>query len=326
MGDVLDAVRESCARVAQRARFVHIDRPRLCELARELGRLPAPAPGLDPVHHHVGDPDDTLAYVITLDALNFGSGWFPYLRKRPGLSGYFTVATSLRDRFEAAGAWSAAELAGITPAVCADVLGQDLSVPEVAELMALFAEALRDLGRWLEGRFDGSCAAAVEEAGGSAARLVELLAEMPFYRDVARYHELSVPFFKRAQLTAADLAAAFHGCGWGRFRDLDRLTIFADNLVPHVLRREGVLRYEPDLARRIDAEELVPAGSEEEVEIRAAAVHAVELCVAEIAAAGGPGLPGGARTARELDQLLWRRGQRPDMKAHPRHRTRSTYY
>ncbi len=41
---------------------------------------------------------------------------------------------------------------------------------------------------------------------------------------------------------AADLAAAFRGQGPGRFRDLDRLTLFADNLVPHVLRREGVLR------------------------------------------------------------------------------------
>jgi hypothetical protein len=325
MGDVLDAVRESCARVAERARFVRIEARRLRELARELAGTPAPEPGLDPVHHHVGGPDATLAYVVTLDALNFGSGWFPHLRKRPGLSGYFTVANSLRERFETRGPWSAAELARATPALCAEVLGQDRSVPEVAELMGLFAEALRQLGGWLTERHAGRFAGPVEEADGSAARLVQLLAEMPFYRDVARYRELTVPFFKRAQLTAADLAAAFHGRGPGAFRDLDRLTIFADNLVPHVLRREGVLRYEPGLARRIDAGELLEAGCEEEVEIRALAVHAVELCVAEIAAAGGPAR-GGPGSARELDQLLWRRGQRPDMKAHPRHRTRCTFY
>jgi len=50
-------------------------------------------------------------YVITLDAINFGSGWFPYVEKRPGLSGYFTVAHALREHFEARGPWSAAELA-----------------------------------------------------------------------------------------------------------------------------------------------------------------------------------------------------------------------
>ncbi len=38
-------------------------------------------------------------------------------------------------------------------------------------------------------------------------------------------------FYKRAQIVASDLALA----GVARFADLDRLTIFADNLVPHVL-------------------------------------------------------------------------------------------
>ena len=56
-------------------------------------------------------------------------------------------------------------------------------------------------------------------------------------------------FFKRAQLVPSDLALA----GMARFRDLDRLTIFADNLVPHVLRVDGVLVYDPRLAARIDA-------------------------------------------------------------------------
>ena len=42
----------------------------------------------------------------------------------------------------------------------------------------------------------------------------------------------------------SDLALA----GIVRFRDLDRLTIFADNLVPHVLRCDGVLVYDPRLA------------------------------------------------------------------------------
>ena len=42
---------------------------------------------------------------------------------------------------------------------------------------------------------------------------------------------LPTPFFKRAQITPNDLALA----GVAEFDDLDRLTIFADNLVPHVL-------------------------------------------------------------------------------------------
>jgi hypothetical protein len=151
--------------------------------------------------------------------------------------------------------------------------------------------------------------------------MVRLLSAMPYFDDVAQYRDKRVPFFKRAQLTAADLALVFDGQGWGRFDDLAELTIFADNLVPHVLRMDGVLRYDADLAARIDREQLIPAGSIEEVEIRAGALHAVELMVAELRGVGRPA------TAMSIDFLLWNRGQQPQYKlAKPRHRTRSVFY
>jgi hypothetical protein len=189
--------------------------------------------------------------------------------------------------------------------------------------MGLYARALGELGSFLIGRYRGRFSGPVAEAEGCAARLVEILASMPFYRDVAEYCGLAVPFYKRAQLTAADLAATFGGRGYGRFRDLDQLTCFADNLVPHVLRREGALVYAPELAERIDAGELIEAGSPEEVEIRAGAVHAVELCVQALR---GRGRAHADVTAQRLDCVLWNRGQRPELKAHPRHRTRTFSY
>lgn len=317
--DVFARIREACALVMQGARFVRIDAGGLATLASGLEGAPGPASHLDPARSRLRDPAATLAFVITLDAINFGSGWFPVLRKRPGCSGYFTIAGALEERFVDRGAWSAAELRALSAADCARLFGQE---PDgaVAELMELFARALRDLGEFLGQGYGDRFEGPVEEADGSAARLVGILERMPFYRDVARYDGLEVPFYKRAQLTAADLAAAFRGRGHGRFDDLARLTLFADNLVPHVLRREGVLLYTEDLARRIDDGRLVAAGSREEVEIRAGAVHAVELLVAELGRRGAP------TTAQALDYALWNRGQRPELKAHPRHRTRSTFY
>jgi hypothetical protein len=229
------------------------------------------------------------------------------------------VATALRERFDARGAWSASELAALGADACADVLGQR-DAPGAAELMELFARALRDLGRFLLDGFGGRFEGPVEAAGGSAERLVRVLAGMPLYRDVARYGELEVPFYKRAQITCADLALAFGGAGWGAFRDLGELTLFADNLVPHVLRRSGALRYAPELQARIDREELLPSGSPEEVEIRAVALHAVERLSAACGERGFEVRPA------TLDQILWSRGQAPEIKAAPRHRTRCTYY
>ncbi|MFP8880470.1 MAG: queuosine salvage family protein [Myxococcota bacterium] len=317
--DFFEKIRSGCAAVVDRARWVRIDADALETLASEMSSGPPP-PQINPAIHYVGEPEATVAFILCLDAINFGSGYFPYLVKRPGLSGYFTVASSLKELWEDTGALDARQLAGLSAADCARIIGQDLAVPEVAELMGLFARALNDMGHFLSDQFGGDPTGPIAYAGGSAGRLAELLAEMPLYRDVSHYDGLEVPFFKRAQLTSADLAAVFDGKGYGEFHDLDRLTIFADNLVPHVLRRLGVLAYASDLANRVDAEQRLEAGSLEEIEIRAAAVHAVERCVGLLREAGTDA------TAQQLDYALWTRGQSPEMKAHPRHRARSTYY
>jgi hypothetical protein len=287
-----DDVRAECARIAGHARFVRIDLDRIGDV--ESG----PVPVLDPERHFLeGSREDVAAYLLALDAVNFGSGWFHTLRKRADSSGYFTVAWALADRWRAQGPWSNEELSALDAAAVAHVLGQD---PD-HELMGLYAAALRDLGGFLG---DRSALELVESARGSAERLAEELAGgMAFFGDP--------PFFKRAQITPSDLALA----GVAAFDDLDRLTIFADNLVPHVLRIDGVLRYDPALAARIDAGELLEAGSPEEVEIRACAVHAGELIAAQLAV-----------PPRTLDGWLWNRGQAPRYKAQPRHRTRTVFY
>ena len=316
-------LRAACAAVAGRARHVGIDDAALRRLAEtlraDLGR-PLPA---DPAHHRLGSDAGTLAFVITLDAVNFGSGWFPLLRKRDGRSGYFTIAAALRAHFEREGPWTAADLAALDASACAQIFDQEGAPREVLELMAHFARSLGDLGRFLRSRFDGRFEGLVESAGGRAGRLVEILAEMPCYRDVARYDELQIPFYKRAQITVADLALVFEGEGPGRFADVDDLTIFADNLVPHVLRCEGVLLYEPALATRVDADQPIASGSREEVEIRAVALHAVERMVAALGAGSSSSAPA---SARSLDEILWHRGQSQCIKSRPRHRTRCVFY
>ena len=256
-----------------------------------------------------GAPRDAAAFWLTLDAINFGSGWFPTLRKGPHGTGYRTIEAGVRRRFEEAGSWSAGALAELTPEELAGLMDQD---PE-HELMTLFAESLRDLGSNLAASSGGSSTALVDGAHGSAVNLVETLAGWQCFADVSVYEGLPVPFFKRAQIAAADL----HRAGIGGFTDIASLTMFADNLVPHVLRLDGVLRFDDDLMRRIEAVELIEHGSKEEVEIRACAVHAVELIVTAAST---------SVTAADLDALLWNRGQQAAYKATPRHRSRTTAY
>jgi hypothetical protein len=288
-----DEVRVTAAAISARATSVRIDP----EAAGRVELTEADAPELDPVRHFLeGSPAEVATYLLTLDTINFGSGWFPTIAKRQGCSGYFTVAWGLADRFRAHGPWTNAQLRALTAAEVADTLGQRHD----HELMALFAQALRQLGHFLGER---SVLDLVAEANGSAERMAELLASgMTMYADRG--------FYKRAQIVPCDLALA----GVARFNDLQRLTIFADNLVPHVLRMDGVLVLDPRLKNHIDAGKLLRAGPQER-ELRAGAVHACGQIAQRLGI-----------SEQELDWVLWTRGGAPAYKAVARPRCRVIWY
>ncbi len=293
-----DDVREGCAEIAGSARSVTIRATDAdLALAGAIASAPIEGQALDPQLHYLdGSPEDVARFFLTLDSINFGSGWFPTLHKPRGRSGYATIAGRLTEHFRRAGPWSNDQLRRIDTPAIALALGQ----PADHELMALYAQALRDLGRWLGGR---NALEAVQGAEGSGERFAELLVSaMAMFRDP--------PFHKRAQLLASDLELA----GVATFRDLNRLTIFADNVVAHVLRCDGILVYDEGLAARIDAEELLQPGGEER-EIRACALHACELLARHHGV-----------QPRVLDNWLWNRGQAPAYKARPRHRCRCVFY
>lgn len=291
MADGFEEVRRRCAAIAARPRWIEID--------YDAATYDAGTSGLDPAIHLLDAPAEDIArFILILDATNFGSGWFHELDVPEG-----EIATNLFARRLTAhartrdGPWSARELRQLDAAQVAEVLGQD----QQHELLALYAAALRQLGCWLG---DRSALQAVEAARGSAARLVrQLVAGMPAYSDPL--------LLKRAQITANDLVLA----GAANFHDIDRLTIFADDLLPHVLRTDGVLRYTQPLAARVDRGDPLRHGEPMEIEIRACALHACERLAARAGVA-----------PRTLDNWLWHRALAlPDSAMRP-HRTRTTAY
>jgi hypothetical protein len=319
---VPDQVRAACAWVAERARSVRIEEETIGAYAAgvaEEGQLPPPDPasgapyaiypGINRTGRDPGGREAGIAFFLCLDAINFGSGWWPTIRKRPGHSGYFTIAAGFTERFRAEGTWSADELSRLSARDVAAVTGQDPDHP----LMADYAAALRDVGERVREDHDARFEALVEAADGSAVALAGLLAGWEAFADVSSYEDRPVPFYKRAQIAAADLNRA----GLAELGEEERLTAFADNLVPHVLRLDGVLRLDSALEATIDAGELLAHGSPEEVELRACAVHAVELLADAV---------GRRLSPAEVDAALWNRGGAPRYKSRPRPRSRNTAY
>ena len=277
-----DRVRRHCAEIAAHARHVRIDPDAMVESGGIVG--------LDESLHFLdGEPADVARYVLILDSINFGSGWFDELS---------TTTDALTRRLTAHartnGPYTAAELRALDAAAVGELLGLD---PE-HQLMRLYSAALNHLGLFLGDR------PLLPFLGDSAETLAERLADgMPFFDDRG--------FYKRAQIAANDL----HMAGVVEFADIDRLTIFADNLVPHVLRMDGVLSYSDELATRVEAGIELAAGGEFERELRACAVHACEGLALRLDIA--PAV---------LDNWLWNRGQLPPYSERPAHITRTVFY
>jgi hypothetical protein len=244
----------------------------------------------------------------------------------PLLDGYWAEAASLtRAVEEGMPLWDAEYLSKMSREQLAHIFrGVPSSEHPEGEMIPLFEQRLHnvhEVGRVLLEHYDGQFANAVEQANHSAVRLVLLLAEQfSSFHDVARYRGHEVRFLKRAQICVADLHGSFGGKDYGSFTDLDQLTVFADYKVPQVLRHFGILEYHPSLATRIDKQDLIAPGSEEEIELRAATVWAGELLRRQMVYSAGNPI-----SASEVDNRLWHIGQNiPEMK--PYHRVRTIYY
>lgn len=317
--DFFQTLRDGFAFVAAHARRVHIDEARLNAYADSLPNHP-PVNLLDPAQHFVsGVAEDDAAYILTLDSINFGSGYKPQLAAEgcnlKNGSIYYALSSGLKQKFEQGGPYTAADLAALDKKAVNDLFG----LSENGTASQVFAQAcvtaLNETGRFVMGR-GGRFMDVVNAANGDAAAFVGDLISMRHFDDSHDYQGRRVGIYKRAQIAAADLQLAFRKAGRELFSNIDQLTMFADNAVPHVLHMDGVLIYDTALSARIAAGQHLPPGSEEEVEIRAVAAHAVELIARRK-----------DMSAMDVDHILWHRSaEDARYKSAPTHRTLSWFY
>jgi len=320
----MQEVRESARWVAEQSTLVRIERQAVAPFAEHLGSQGIPAPSWDAFHHFRGSDEETVAYVLLLDTLNF-CFWPPVGMQKweveyegTWFSGYYALALSLKKAMEAGRPLTNAHyLAGLSM----DGLEEILCGRGALQLMERRLQSVKELGRVLLKNHQGRAEILVAAAERSAVALARRLGrELSSFRDDATYSGKKVFFYKRAQIFAADLHGAFGGKGWGAFYDLGELTAFADYKLPQVLRHVGILEYGGALAEKVDHMSLLGPGSLEEAEIRANTIWAVELI--------RDALRGKGRefTSSEIDWLLWNLGQEDRFRVKPYHRTVSIFY
>ena len=275
-------------------------------------------------HYHFSDATErSVNWLLVLDALNFcfwaEKGQKPWTIEYQGeiLNGYWAEAAALkRAAEENIPLWDAEFLSKISEETMAHIFRGNGTIPLLEQRVA----NAREVGRVLLAHYNGQFSQMIKLAQGSAVKLALLLVQhLSSFDDTALYRTHTIRFYKRAQICVADLYSACGGQQWGAFNDLEQLTIFADYKLPQVLRHTNVLEYQTRLAERVDNRELIAAGSEEEVEIRAATIWACELLRRAMLRHGQQ------TTAAEIDLRLWHLGQQA-MDMRPYHRTRTIYY
>lgn len=320
MQEVLDSTRL----VVGQAKHVHIDIKKVDDFAATLAASAfKPSEFSEETVLVDATEEDQLAFAFVCNALNFcfwgDPKWTVTIAGKKYDGAFGLIYALKRARAEEIPITQADYLAELTSEVLQKVFRGNVTVPLFTERLKM----LRSLGEVVRREFGGKFATIVGRAGGDAVAITRLLVKTvpAVFADECDYHGHRVKFYKRAQL-AANFLAYLHRLKLisARIDNCDRLTAFADYKIPQVMRKLRLLEYDPELAQRVDSKIEIAAGSDEEIEIRACTVWAVEYLVRALK----PRIPG--VNAAKVDNLLWYRGQDKSPSDKPYHRTRTIWY
>ncbi len=139
------------------------------------------------------------------------------------------------------------------------------------------------------------------------------------FRDTSDYHGRKVYFYKRAILLVTDLVTHISTIK-AKVKNDDHMLGCADYKMPQALRHLDILEYNSELAEKVDSQILIPEGSDEEIEIRATTLLAIEKIKDEFIKQGHN------VNSVQIDNALWLLSKQPDFDDKPYHLTRTTNY
>ena len=174
-------------------------------------------------------------------------------------------------------------LAEISASDMQKIFAGNIEMPMLDEKMAL----LRQAGSILTAKYGGryynfirSCSPRLYDNGNG---LVERLAsEFPRYNDVSGYDGHQIKFYKLTQLGFWQIFSGLGPSGPFRIEDPQKMTAFADYIVPVALRLMGMTSYSPALEHAINTYQMIPRDSTQEIEIRAHCLYTTALLTDEI--------------------------------------------
>jgi len=174
-------------------------------------------------------------------------------------------------------------LSQITKMDLAGLFRGNVEMPMLDQRVAIFHQVGQVLASKYEGRFSNFVKSASPRCYDNGKGLVDkLVAEFPRFNDVSRYDGTEIKIYKLPQLGVWMLYSGLHARGGFELEDPEKMSAFADYIVPAGLRVLNILSYSPALEKTINTYQMVPRDSTQEIEIRAHTLYATALLREEI--------------------------------------------
>jgi hypothetical protein len=284
---VLDSLRP----VIEHSRDVRTNVAKIVEVAAWMAyeELPLPEFAL-PFGIGAGDADEAIDFILVADSIDTaftdfahhekfqvdfaGQHWSDSVAMFACLKRAMDAGVSILDgKF----------LSKITRDELHRIFTGNIEMPMLDEKLAV----LHDVGKVLAQKYDDhfhnfvhACSPRLYDSGnGLIERMVK---EFPRFNDVSLYDGHEIKIYKLAQLGVWMLYATLHKSGKFRLEDPEKMTAFADYIVPVALRLLGITSYSKELEHAINSYQLIPRASRQEIEIRAHCLYATALLTEEI--------------------------------------------
>jgi len=284
-------VLESLRPVIEHSRDVKTNLPKLIEVAQWMAYEELPIPQYSiPFAAESGNPAAAIDFTLVAITVDFAFTDFQnHAKFQVDYAGkHYSDSDALfacmkRALDESVDILDGAYLASVTRLQLAHIFRGNIELPLLDERV----EMLRQAGGILQAKYGGryhnfvnDCSPRCYDKGNG---IVErLTAEFPRFHDSSPYDGHEIKIDKLAQLGVWIMYCNFRQSGAFQLDDTEKLTAFADYIVPAGLRVMNILEYSPALDHAIRSYQMIPRDSTQEVEIRAHTLYSTALLREEI--------------------------------------------
>jgi hypothetical protein len=174
-------------------------------------------------------------------------------------------------------------LAGVTRPELERIFAGNIELPMLDEKMQVWHQVGSVLAEKYDGRFHNfvkSCPPRLYDNG--AGIIDRMVKEFPRFNDISPYDNATIKFYKLPQLGIWFVYSALRKGNQFPLDDIDKMTAFADYIVPVALRLLGITSYSAELEHAINTYQMIPRDSRQEIEIRAHCIYATALLYEEV--------------------------------------------